>query len=124
MTARRLGRCPTCAQPLSDAVRESMGARNGEALNAMCPGKIGPSDIDHVIHVLIGDKVAFFEYKDGGAALSGGQSIMLDALAGEWVEPATGRRLNVRYFVIPNHPPDINSAYQSAISWLWTATHA
>lgn len=119
MPSYKLRRCPTCAREFTPEVWTAMGLRNGEVLNALCPEHIGPSDIDNVLHVFNGDKVAFFEYKDYGALPRGGQQFLLDALAGEWQEAETGRQLNVRYWVLPAHPDDPESVFSEAIAWLW-----
>ena len=78
MTSRPLRKCPTCRRALDDATRLAMGLRTGEALNALCPGRTGPSDVDHILHnaYITPERIAFLEYKDQGALLSGGQAIL------------------------------------------------
>lgn len=98
-----------------------MGLRNGEALNALCPGLNGPSDIDHVLHNghVVPERVVFIEYKSNGARLSGGQARLLRGLKGDWHDEATGRRLAVRYIVLPLAPDNPSAAVLPIVEWLW-----
>lgn len=126
MTARRLGKCPTCYRALDDATRLAMGLRNGEALNAQCPGLNGPSDIDHVLHNghRSPERIMFLEYKDGGARISGGQLWVLKALRGDWLERNTGRELAIRFVGLPLHPTDPHEAVRGVVEWVWPAEDA
>lgn len=99
-----------------------MGLRNGEVLNALCPGRNGPSDIDNVLHNKYhpeGERVMFLEYKSNGASLSGGQRILLDALWGDWQDRNTGGLLSIRRRVLDLHPPDPEAELQPIVDWLW-----
>jgi hypothetical protein len=118
MTAPPLRKCPTCRRPLDDATRSAMGLRAGVELNALCPGRAGPSDIDHVIHndALTPQRIAFLEYKDQGALLSVGQARLRVALAGDWTERLTGRRLAIRHHVL--WPSDAHKL-PSIAGWVW-----
>jgi hypothetical protein len=95
-----------------------MGLRAGVELNALCPGRAGPSDIDHVIHN--GDinpqRIAFLEYKDQGVVLSVGQARLRAALAGDWTEGHTGRRVLIRHHVL--WPSDAGKL-ESITGWVW-----
>lgn len=96
-----------------------MGLRNGEALNALCPGKNGPSDIDHVVHNMHTwpyERLTFLEYKDEGAELRMGQALLRRSLIGDWQEDATGRCLSIRYHVL--YPSDKHKL-EPIVSWLW-----
>jgi hypothetical protein len=121
MPNRRLGKCPTCRRPLDEATRLGMGLRNGEMLNSLCPGRNGPSDIDHVLHNrwVSPERVMFLEYKNG-VALTQGQQYLRTALNGDWEERNTGRLLAVRYHVLDQH--DMQAAHHHlplVVSFVW-----
>ena len=121
MSNRPLGECPTCHRPLDDEVREAMGLRTGAVLNALCPGRNGPCDIDHVLHNgrRSPERIYFLEYKRGEPEISGGQKYLLDALRGDWTE-SNGRLLSIRYAVLPNHPENpAAELLQPIVDWLW-----
>lgn len=95
-----------------------MGLRNGEALNALCPGRNGPSDIDHVIHNMHVDpeRLMFLEYKDAGVGLTAGQEYLRRSLTGDWEERSTGRLMSVRFY--PMHPADAWKL-PGIVEWVW-----
>jgi hypothetical protein len=105
---------------LDDQVRAAMGLRAGVELNALCPGATGPSDIDHVLHndAASPQRIAFLEYKNQGAVLSIGQARLRAALAGDWTESLTGRRLDIRHHVL--WPTDADKL-PSITGWVWPA---
>lgn len=120
MANRPLGVCPTCRRELDDMTRASMGLRNGEVLNALCPGRIGPSDIDHVLHngKSRPEVVYFLEYKDG-APVRGGQDWLFRSLRGEWQERTTGRLLNIYTRVLQQHEPDAAAVLGQIVDFMW-----
>lgn len=97
-----------------------MGLRNGELLNGLCPGRIGPCDIDHVLHNGQSDpeRVMFFEYKDG-APVPGGQKWLLRSLSGDYQERNDGRLLSVRHVILQQHEPEPEMVLRPAVDWLW-----
>jgi hypothetical protein len=124
MTARPLNSCPACRRALDADTRKRMGLRNGELLNSLCPGRIGPSDIDHVLHNGRSnpERVVFYEYKDG-APMPQGQDWLLKSLTGDWEERASTRRISVRRLVLPQHPRTTDTALDAltlSVSWLWS----
>lgn len=98
-----------------------MGLRNGEVLNSLCPGAIGPSDIDNVLHNGRSkpERIMFLEYKNNGAPVPTGQAWLLRSLAGDWQEQTTGRLLAIRFDVLQQHPPDPEAVLQPVVDWLW-----
>jgi hypothetical protein len=120
MSNRKLGKCPTCERPLDDHTRAGMGLRNGELLNSMCPGRNGPSDIDHVLHNMRAtpERVMFLEYKNG-VPLTRGQDILRQSLVGEWQEQNTGRLIKITYTVLDKHAPDAQARLASIVSYVW-----
>lgn len=120
MANRPLGKCPTCRRDLPDEIRAAMGLRNGELLNSLCPGRNGPSDIDHVIHNgrISPERVMFLEYKDG-PALEGGQKWLLDSLRGDWQERSTGRLLSIRYHLLGQHDSEADHWLNAIVNWVW-----
>lgn len=125
MANRRLGVCPTCRRGLDDVTRAAMGLRNGEILNSLCPGRIGPSDIDHVLHNghTSPETVFFFEYKDG-APLGRGQERLLNAMRGEWQERSTGRLLNIYYRVLQQRDPNPQAVLAPIVDFIWPGQRA
>lgn len=123
MTARRLDKCPTCRRALDDATRRAMGLRNGELLNSLCPGRVGPSDIDHVLHNgrSTPERIMFYEYKDGPVP-GEGQSWLHRSLRGDWQDRADpGRLLTIRCLVLPQSPTQTAAdALELSVSWLWS----
>lgn len=119
MTAKPLRDCPTCHRGLDDSTRAAMGLRTGEFLNGLCPGWIGPSDIDHVLHAGEGavNRVAFFEYKRQ-RDLTQGQEIFARAITGSWHD-ADGRSLTIRYEVFQEHDPAPLDRLRVITAWLW-----
>jgi len=95
-----------------------MGLRNGEALNALCPGRCGPSDIDHVIHNMHAspERAMFLEYKDEGVPIGAGQRYLGESLTGDWRERNTGRLLSVRW--VPLRPSDA-WMLPGIVDWVW-----
>lgn len=120
MTAPPLRRCPTCRRGFDAETIARMGLRAGVELNALCPGRTGPSDIDHVLHNMhvSPQRIAFLEYKDQGAVLSVGQARLRVALAGNWTEVATGRRLEIRHHVLW---PSDTDRLPEIVDWVWPA---
>jgi hypothetical protein len=115
-----------------------MGLRNGVLLNAMCPGKNGPHDLDavvlanpqlHVLHSNRSRRLAIIDYKASNAApiaKRSGTNILYEALAGSWEEPADGfgkakRRLEVRVWYLDEGRPEAASAetFAEIRAWLW-----
>jgi hypothetical protein len=101
-----------------------MGLRSGEVLAALCPGRIGPSDIDHVLHngrtpPGTPARLAFLEYKNGNAEPRYGQQFLLRALRGHWQDRDDGRQLDIAALVLPQFPPDPNQVLQPIVDWLW-----
>lgn len=98
-----------------------MGLRNGEVLNALCPGRNGPSDIDHVLHNGHSnpERVMFLEYKDG-APVPGGQAFLFRSLNGDWTERTTGRLLSIRHAVLQQNEPQAEATLRPIVEWLWT----
>lgn len=122
MSSRALRECPTCHRAFDEHTLEAMGLRNGIALNALCPGRNGPSDIDNVIHNAWhpdGHRIMFLEFKRNGASLSGGQKMMLDALSGDWEERNDGRRLSIRWHVLDAHSNDPETELRPVVDWVW-----
>lgn len=119
MSNERLRRCPVCDGELDDHTRQRMGLRSGETLNELCPGRIGPSDIDHIVHNghVDPERVALFEYKNG-APVPMGQRWLLDALSGKWTNE-DGRRLHIGAAVLPQHPDDEHAALRPYVEWLF-----
>jgi hypothetical protein len=98
-----------------------MGLRNGELLNAKCPGRCGPSDIDHVLHNMsvTPEHIMFLEYKKAGRGLDAGQRYLFNALRGDWVERNNGRLLSVRYHVMGLHDPKADGKLDAVVDWVW-----
>lgn len=115
MNASPMRKCPLCLRPLTEHDRVNMGLRSGDMLSALCPGRIGPSDIDHVIHngASYPQRLAVIEYK-GGAPVGIGQRILFGAIAGEWRDGK--RALDIRVFIIEDdHEPAAQLA--EAVGW-------
>lgn len=119
---RRLGVCPTCRRGLDDALRESMGLRNGEILNALCPSRIGPSDIDHVLHngKASPERLFFLEYKDG-APVTRGQEWLFKSVTGDWAERSDGRQLSIRHRILPQHLDEPESVLTQIVDWVFAS---
>lgn len=104
-----------------------MGLRSGVMLNELCPGATGPSDIDHVIHngKIVPERAFLLEYKDG-APVSGGQGWLFRSLSGDWEELNTGRRLSIRWQVLPAHgePEELEERLQAIVEWVWPGQSA
>ena len=123
---RRLDRCPTCGQGMSAGVREQMGLRTGHLLNQMCPGRNGPSDIDHVLNNdhSVPQRTLFYEYKHSrDAQVSGAQWRLHRCLEGLWTEVGGNERLmEIRFQVLHAHPDSEREARRlllPGIKWLW-----
>lgn len=118
MSNRPLRKCPTCYRELDPDTRKNMGLRNGETLNALLPGFIGPSDIDHVVHNghTVPERVMFYEYKKSGG-LNRGQEWLLQALRGDWTN-VDGRRLLVNYTVLDLIGDDNPASLEASVAWL------
>lgn len=98
-----------------------MGLRTGELLNGLCPGRNGPSDVDHVLHnghCSPEERMIWIEYK-AGVGLTEGQAYLKRAVSGDWEERSTGRLLSIRYVVLPLHPPDPAGLLQPIVDWIW-----
>lgn len=121
MSNKPLGRCPTCGHGLDDDTRKRMGLRNGEVLNSLCPGRTGPSDVDHVLHNgkhKPDERIAWIEYKNG-VPLGNGQSWLKDSLRGEWQERNDGRLLTMRYAVVQQYVRDPAQTLQPIVEWVF-----
>lgn len=121
-----LHECPTCFRSLDEATRHRMGLRNGEVLASLCPDRIGPSDIDHIVHNGRANPERFliFEYKRGSLDLGLGQKYLLDSLKGNWVDEATGRRIMIGYAVLPLNPELPREMLAPYVSRLFAGTHS
>lgn len=95
-----------------------MGLRNGEKLNELCPGRCGPSDIDHILHNKYAkpERIMVLEYKDEDVELTTGQQLLRKSLVGDWEERITGRLLAVRYVVL--HPSK-EWQLSAVVNWVW-----
>jgi hypothetical protein len=125
---RILRDCRTCGRPIDPATRAQMGLATGDALNALCPGLNGPSNIDHVLHNREGwlaERLFIVEYKPEGAELPEGQRILrdgltghchADTLTGHWREIHTGRGLDIRYRTL--YPSDAGKL-EAITKWVW-----
>jgi hypothetical protein len=99
-----------------------MGLRTGEALNALCPGRNGPSDIDHVIHNMHArpwERIVFFEYKGAGVPVPDGQRYLHRALSGDYQEVSTGRLVAIRVAVLR---PGDESLLAAWVGWTWPSS--
>lgn len=116
----RLGICPTCYRHLGVHDRAQMGLRNGEVLNELLPGRIGPSDIDHIIHNGSANPERFLilEYKSGNGGVPRGQERLLDSLKGSWTS-ARGRRIAIDYAVLPLQPESADAVLRPLVNRLF-----
>jgi hypothetical protein len=115
-----LRKCPTCLRELDDEVRKQMGLRTGELLNSLCPGKNGPSDIDHVLHNMHVNphRIAFIEYKGRkGTPLPDGQRYLHRDLNGIFTDTSTGKKLEVMTWVLWQHDPDPLEKISQVTDW-------
>ena len=116
---RKLGKCPTCGRVLDGDTRAAMGLRNGEKLNELCPGRNGPSDIDHVIHNMHArpfERAMFLEYKNEGMVLTQGQQYLHKAVTGDWKELTSGRLISIRVVTLW---PSQEWMLPSIVDWVW-----
>jgi hypothetical protein len=108
-----------------------MGLLSNDLLSALCPGRIGPTDLDAAIysdsdlgpeyitaaiHNGVGtpERIGIVEYK-GGAPVGQGQKLLFGAIQGEWTNPQ-GQALTIKVFMIPlDHEPELK--LREAVDW-------
>ena len=123
MTNQDLRSCPTCRREWDEATEKIAGLRSGKLLNQMCPGKNGPSDIDHVLHngKSKPEKITFIEYKTrADLYVPVGQQILHRSLTGRWEDiDNRRRRLDVNVAVVPSHPEDPGFWLRPIVEAVW-----
>ena len=123
MTNQDLRSCPTCRRDWDEETEKKAGLRSGKILNQMCPGKNGPSDIDHVLHNKWSspERVTFIEYKsDRRLIVPTGQRYLHDSLRGHWVDvDDPDRKLDINVEVIPSHPADPEFLLRPIVEYMW-----
>lgn len=123
MTNQDLRSCPTCRRAWDEETEKKAGLRSGKLLNQMCPGKNGPSDIDHVLHNRWSkpEKITFIEYKSmKGLYVPAGQQMLHDSLTGHWENVYNrNRRLDINVAILPSHPEDPEKWLKPIVEDLW-----